>query len=287
MQAGYPVDLVFDLTLDAINGIPGRSVSGPHVRPASPEYMRIVQILRKAQLSGSVGMRIEVGKDKTQALFMFFRDPDIDPVLAAELADVRRLLRVDPDQRDVRVVFGVAPYDYEPGIFTSGVSYAEVQDYLDRIPCASVVIFDTCHSGAAAGSYDDDPDETIKTLKQTVRDARGRTAVMTACDTNQKANETERWKHGALTLAVLEGMRGNYLYSNAKQPLPEIDFPKAAPDGRIFLDELNRYVNQRVTTLCKGEIADLANKLQRTRTFCTGNITLEQIPIAAAAHRRE
>ena len=25
MQAGYPVDLVFDLTLDAINGIPGRS----------------------------------------------------------------------------------------------------------------------------------------------------------------------------------------------------------------------------------------------------------------------
>jgi hypothetical protein len=106
MQAGYPVDLVFDLTLDAINGIPGRSVSGGEVRPASPEYQRIVQILRKAQLSGSVGMRIEVGKDKTQSLVMFFHDPDIDPELAAELAEARKLLRIDPNQRDIRVVFG-------------------------------------------------------------------------------------------------------------------------------------------------------------------------------------
>src|SRR5581483_3550411 len=99
MQAGYPVDLVFDLTLDAINGIPGRSLSGAEMRPASPEYQRIVQALRKAQLSGSVGMRIEVGKDKTQSLVMFFRDPDIDPELAAELAEVRRLLHIEPNLR--------------------------------------------------------------------------------------------------------------------------------------------------------------------------------------------
>jgi hypothetical protein len=106
MQAGYPVDLVFDLTLDAINGIPGRAVSGTQVRPASPEYQRIVQILRKGQLSGSVGMRIEVGKDKKESLVMFFRDPDIDPGLAAELEETRALLRIDPTQRDYRVVFG-------------------------------------------------------------------------------------------------------------------------------------------------------------------------------------
>lgn len=106
MQAGYPIDLVFDLTLDAINGIPGRTLSGGQVRPASPEYQRIVHILRKAQASGSVGMRIEVGKDKRESLVMSFRDPDIDPELAAELNEARKLLRIDPDQREVRVVFG-------------------------------------------------------------------------------------------------------------------------------------------------------------------------------------
>ncbi len=106
MQAGYPIDLVFDLTLDAINGIQGRSVAGGQVRPASPEYQRLVQILRKAQASGSVGMRIEVGKDKKESLVMFFRDPDIDAELAAELNEARKLLRIDPNQRDVHVVFG-------------------------------------------------------------------------------------------------------------------------------------------------------------------------------------
>jgi hypothetical protein len=106
MQAGYPVDLVFDLTLESINGIQGRSVSGGQLRPASPQYRRVVEIIRKAQLSGNVGMRIEVGKDKKESLVMFFRDPDIDPQLAAELAEARRLLGIDPSQRTVRVVFG-------------------------------------------------------------------------------------------------------------------------------------------------------------------------------------
>jgi len=106
MQAGYPVDLVFDLTLDAINGIQGRTFSGGEIRSASPEYQRVVEILRKSQLSGSVGMRIEVGKDKRESLVMFFRDRDIDPELAAELAEARKLLRIDPAQRDFHVVFG-------------------------------------------------------------------------------------------------------------------------------------------------------------------------------------
>jgi hypothetical protein len=108
MQAGYPVDVVFDLTLDAINGVQGRSVSGAEVRPASAEYRRVVEILRKAQLSGNVGMRIEVGKEKKESLVMFFREPDLDPELAAELAEARTLLHIEPARREFKVVFGAA-----------------------------------------------------------------------------------------------------------------------------------------------------------------------------------
>jgi hypothetical protein len=106
MQAGYPVDLVFDLTLDAINGVQGRTVSGGQVRPASSEFRRAAEIIRKGQISGHVGMRIEVSKDKKESLVLFFRDPDLDPELAAELDEARKLLHIDPAQRDVRVVFG-------------------------------------------------------------------------------------------------------------------------------------------------------------------------------------
>lgn len=106
MQAGYPVDLIFELTLDSINGLRNNSMIGGHTPAATAEFQRVCQIFRKAQLSGHVGMHIEVDKDKKESLVMSIHDPEIDPVLEAELAEARRLLRMDPKRREVKVVFG-------------------------------------------------------------------------------------------------------------------------------------------------------------------------------------
>lgn len=108
LQSGYPADVVFDLTVDSINGVRNRSVSGGKLRPADPEFTRIVQSLRKAQISGHVGIRVEHDKVKGDSVAFFFQDQDVDPALAAELAEVRKALRLDPDRRDFRVVFGAA-----------------------------------------------------------------------------------------------------------------------------------------------------------------------------------
>jgi hypothetical protein len=106
LQSGYPADIVFDLTVDSINGIKNRSVSGGQLRPADPEFTRMVQVLRKAQISGHVGIRVQQEKDKPDAVTFFFQDKNIDPELARELAEVRRSLGVDPTRGEFRVVFG-------------------------------------------------------------------------------------------------------------------------------------------------------------------------------------
>lgn len=106
LQSGYPADVVFDLTVDSINGIRNRSVSGGQVRPADPEFTRIVQTLRKGQASGSVGIRITRDKDKQDSVAFFFQEQGIDPGLKKELAEVRRILKLDPDRGDFRVTFG-------------------------------------------------------------------------------------------------------------------------------------------------------------------------------------
>lgn len=108
LQSGYPADVVFDLTVDSINGIRNRTVMGGQLRDADPEFTRIVQALRKAQINGHVGIRVQHEKDKPDSVVMFFQDKVVDPDLAAELAEVRRILRLDPDRRDFRVVFGAA-----------------------------------------------------------------------------------------------------------------------------------------------------------------------------------
>lgn len=106
LQSGYPADVVFDLTVESINGVRNRSVSGGQLRPADPDFAWIVQTIRKAQISGHVGIRVEQDKDKKDTVAFFFHDQGIDPELARELAEVRKILRVDPKGRDFRVVFG-------------------------------------------------------------------------------------------------------------------------------------------------------------------------------------
>jgi hypothetical protein len=107
LQSGYPADVVLDLTVESINGVRNRSVSGGQLREADPEFNLIVRTFRKAQISGHVGIRVERGgKDRQDSVAFFFHDKDIDPELAKELAAVRKALRVDPNEAEFRVVFG-------------------------------------------------------------------------------------------------------------------------------------------------------------------------------------
>ncbi len=108
LQSGYPADVVFGLTVESINGVGNSSVSGGRLRPAAPEFPRIVESIRKAQISGHVGIRVEQEKDKKSSVALLFHDKGIDPGLAGELAEVRRALRLDPDRKDFRVAFGAA-----------------------------------------------------------------------------------------------------------------------------------------------------------------------------------
>lgn len=106
LQSGYPADLVFNLTVDSINGIKNRSVAGGSLRPADPEFVQIVQAIRKGQHSGHVGIRVERAKDKPDSVAFFFQDQGIDPEIKAELAEVRRILRLDPQAKSFPVAFG-------------------------------------------------------------------------------------------------------------------------------------------------------------------------------------
>ncbi|MBL8824055.1 MAG: hypothetical protein JNJ77_15820 [Planctomycetia bacterium] len=106
LQSGYPADLVLNLTVDSINGIKNRSVVGGQIRPADPEFVQIVQSLRKGQQSGHVGIRVERAKDKPDSVAFFFQEQGIDPEIKAELAEVRRIMRLDPQAKSFPVVFG-------------------------------------------------------------------------------------------------------------------------------------------------------------------------------------
>jgi hypothetical protein len=106
LQSGYPADVVFNLTVESINGVRNRSVTGGQLRAADPEFTSIVETIRKAQVMGHVGIRVEREKDKPDSVAFFVRDKNIDPELARELGQVRSALRLDLDLQEFRVTFG-------------------------------------------------------------------------------------------------------------------------------------------------------------------------------------
>ncbi len=99
LQSGYAADFILGLTVESLNGVRNRSTVGGVVREADPEFIRALELLREAQAAGAFGMRIEVDKVKGSTGVVFFRRDDVPPDIAEKGAEVRRLLKLLPDQQ--------------------------------------------------------------------------------------------------------------------------------------------------------------------------------------------
>jgi hypothetical protein len=111
IEAGYPVDFLFRVGLRSLNGIRNRC-DIPFLRQEpDPDFMRLLEALRKLQASGDVGMRLRRGTDGEGVVFFFRPDrgthADADTEAAAVV--VRELLGLTPGRTEFDVVFGSLP----------------------------------------------------------------------------------------------------------------------------------------------------------------------------------
>jgi hypothetical protein len=170
------------------------------------------------------------------------------------------------------------PYDYDPAKPPNarGVSWQDFQDCLTGFHCPVILVLDTCHSGAAGGGVRGEGEAAIppKELADAVQKAaelwkgnRSGIVVMAACLGEEVAHEDADWGHGALTLALLEGIQGKRLYNGtARTPLPQ---QSAGPV--ITLQDLQDYATKRVQ--------ELAGDDQAVVVRCTDGIHPTRIPI--------
>jgi len=109
MQAGYPVDLVFRLLVQEINGVRNRFGGEARAQSAEPEFYSLIEKMRQIQSSAPIGMRF-TRKEKEEATFMVMRG-ERDPAIEALSAEVRKILGLDPDAKEFNVVYGAVPKD--------------------------------------------------------------------------------------------------------------------------------------------------------------------------------
>jgi hypothetical protein len=165
------------------------------------------------------------------------------------------------------------PYDYNDKA-SGGVYWDDFKRSLGYLPCPVLVVMDTCHSGTItkSGFRDAQPQKELERAVKRGVDEFGQTqkgvVVMAACLSQQRALEKQVWDHGALTLALLEGITGQRLYGGSKgEALPQEQGRK-----EVSLKDLDSYVTYRVQELVGGGQAVVTNH--------TGNIALQDILIS-------
>ena len=120
VQAGNPINLVFRLAVNVINGIQNRFGGDLRVRSADSEFYELLERLRRIQESGVIGMRVQ-REGREEAIVMSFRQR-VDPDVEADVLAVRQMLGLDPRVREFRVVYGsVAANDKEVAILSRSI----------------------------------------------------------------------------------------------------------------------------------------------------------------------
>ena len=105
IQAGYPADMILQMTVRGINGLSNRSSLGGEASDADPDFYAVAAALRRLQLSGDVSMRIEKrgGEDVGIVVFSAKRNEQAN----RDLDFVQKALRLSPGEGgQINLTFG-------------------------------------------------------------------------------------------------------------------------------------------------------------------------------------
>jgi hypothetical protein len=108
IQSGWPADGVLFASVASLNGLKNQESSIAGVTPPDPDFLRVLHLLRKIQLSGAVSMRIKQEAQQQQTALLMFRSKDASAETLEDIHGLRRLLRLDPDAEELRLVFAGA-----------------------------------------------------------------------------------------------------------------------------------------------------------------------------------
>ena len=168
--------------------------------------------------------------------------------------------------------FFFLPFDYnDTKRESTGVYWDDFKRHFRSLPCRVLLVVDACHSGTITTHLRgvDEEKEVMKRGARQVSQGSGKgMIVMAACLGSAKAQERKAWGHGALSLALIEGVSGQHLYKAKTATV----LKSQGPEKVITLKALDNYITDRV--------AEIAGNDQAVVTNQTGDIALIRIPIS-------
>jgi hypothetical protein len=122
IQNGSPAHLILLSTVVSINGLKNQQATLDGIRPADPGFDQVRALMRKIQLSGGVRMYVKPEANKEPATILALRRNNIDPETLADIRELRRLLKLNPDSEEFTLVQApVSSSDTEVAVLTRSI----------------------------------------------------------------------------------------------------------------------------------------------------------------------
>lgn len=122
IQSGWPADAVLFMAAGVVNGLKNQDASVYGVSPPDPDFLKVLALLRKIQLSGGVAFRIQEDAQKQHSSILAIRRADLSPETLADSTELRRLLRLNQTATNFSLVFGAnAANDKEVALQTRSI----------------------------------------------------------------------------------------------------------------------------------------------------------------------
>lgn len=106
IQAGWPADLILKLGVASINGLRSIDFASAEGSSGDPRFERVVELVRKAQVSGMLSLRIVTRRERGDVALLTIRPRDATPEALADAAELRTLLGLAPDAHEFDLVYG-------------------------------------------------------------------------------------------------------------------------------------------------------------------------------------
>ena len=145
------------------------------------------------------------------------------------------------------------PADVDPQkLKRTGVPYHIIRDTIADLPGKALLFADTCHSGNIMGGQRNGDMADMDKIAADLSAAENGVVIFASSTGRQYSIENDRWRNGAFTKALVEGLTGRADYTK---------------DNKITITELDLYLSERVKALTKGAQTPTTSKPKTIQDF--------------------
>jgi hypothetical protein len=106
IQSGWPADSVLFASLISINGLKNQTSTVDGLVPPDPGFFRVIALIRAIQESDDLVIRGRQTADHQQITVLTFISKDASEQTLQDIAELRKLLRLNPDATEFTLVAG-------------------------------------------------------------------------------------------------------------------------------------------------------------------------------------